>query len=171
MTEQKKQTLVGKKIVIVGEEHYTNIYKEDMERHGAVVEYPASNIGDKELKHDAAETIGKEILAMERKPDVVFIHHPQMDMYEAGGQLFDRPFEDNPTLELAGMLKTAGIPTLIVDQYGRRMTQAKEAVLRDAGATFRGMFDTHYDEVTTLLAYMANNKGKLTGFGAARRVR
>lgn len=161
MERPEKQILAGKKVVIVGSEWYTRIHKEDMELHGAVIEYPESN-KDALIYPQHAEEIGREILAMEQKPDVVLLHHPQMDMHEIDGL-----FEDSPTIELARTLKRGGIPTLIVDQYGRDMTKTKETALRDAGATFREMFDIHYDEITTLLAYMANNKGKLTGFGAA----
>jgi len=159
--ESKTQGLNGKKVFIVGNAFYTDVHKEDMENAGATVVYPANREGSDGLTEYQVNTVKEQILAENPRPDVVMIYHPRMDMYEhAGGG-----FEWNPAVVLARSLKKEGIPTLIVDSYGLELDKKKEQALRDAGATFRPMLRVHYDEITTLLGYMANNKAKLTGFG------
>lgn len=161
--KSRKPTLAGKTVFVVevgtagtSIPQHTNCHRDDMQKQGATVIYARANQGG-ELQYQV-EGIKAELAAMARKPDVLFIHHPRMNMH-------DGDFASNPAMQLARTAKEMGIPTLIQDLY-QGLEEADRQVMRSNGATFRNL-EEFYDKITPVVASLANNKEKLTGVGGS----
>ncbi|OWY73141.1 hypothetical protein B7486_01980 [cyanobacterium TDX16] len=147
--------LRGKTVLIVGSRYFTRPKREFLLAAGATVVYTEQYAGDGLTRHEDAASVTQEILSLERKPDVVLVHHPRLDLYEG-------PFAENPVIRLARDLKVHNIPMVILDNV--TIDAAKTVAARDAGATLLSMSEVSLARMPGILA-------RVIGENEARRGR